>query len=171
MRKFLVQINKLIGFIRLFLLTFLIGVCGFAYYNKQELTSTKVEIYKVLDFDENVTCIRPSPLILVIELDKNKNIKLNGLFAARETSLNYGNLDEFSNLKNSLKENFTQREYFEAFREGTSIVEKTIIIKADESLKYGDVFKFIQELKETGAEPIQIQIDKCLYTIGGKCEE
>jgi biopolymer transport protein ExbD len=171
MRKFLVQLNKLLGFVRLFLLTFLIGICVFAYFNRQELTSTKVAVYKVLNFDENISCIKPDPLRLVIELDRNRNIKVNSLFAFRDNSLNFGNLDEFSMLKNNLKENFIDREKHEVFREGTKIVEKTIIIKADESLKYSEVFKFIQELKKTGAEPIQIQTEKCLYTIGGKCEE
>jgi biopolymer transport protein ExbD len=171
MRKFLVQLNKLLGFVRLFLLTFLIGICVFAYFNRQELTSTKVEVYKVLNFDENISCIKPDPLRLVIELDRNRNIKVNNLFGLRNTSLNQVNLDEFSMLKNHLKKSFIDREKYKVYREGTKIVEKTIIIKADESLKYGKVFNFIQELKETGAEPTQLQVDKCLYTIGGKCNE
>ncbi len=38
-------------------------------------------------------------------------------------------------------------------------IEKTLYVKADQSLKYGEVLKLIDELKGTGANPIGVVID------------
>ncbi len=65
-------------------------------------------------------------------------------------------LDE---LKQSLSEIFKYRETTGVFREGTNEVEKTVIIKAPLSAKYGEVVRLIDAVKETGAIPIVIQID------------
>jgi biopolymer transport protein ExbD len=38
-------------------------------------------------------------------------------------------------------------------------VEKTVVIKANRSCRYGDVIKLIDAVKGTGANPIILQLD------------
>jgi biopolymer transport protein ExbD len=45
------------------------------------------------------------------------------------------------------------------FREGTNEVEKTLFIKSPRTLKYGDVVRVIDAVKQAGAQPIGLQID------------
>ncbi|HJS52058.1 MAG TPA: biopolymer transporter ExbD [Pyrinomonadaceae bacterium] len=96
--------------------------------------------------------VKPNPLTLVVAINRNdRTITLNNEAA--------GSVDEPDNLINSLKNIFTQREQNDVRREGTNEIEKTLFIKSPTSIKYGDVAKVIDAVKEAGAEPIGLQID------------
>ena len=93
----------------------------------------------------------PNPLLLIVNLDKEGNITLNN-----EKQGSLSNLDQ---LKNLLARIFKERENNGVFREGKNEVEKTVFLKAAPQLKYEDVIKIIEALKDVGASPIGLQID------------
>src|SRR5262245_55326099 len=96
--------------------------------------------------------VKPNPLTLVVEINRNnRTLTLNNERA--------GSVDEPENLVNALKSIFTQREQNDVRREGTNEIEKTLFIKSPTSIKYGDVAKVIDAVKEAGAQPIGLQID------------
>ncbi len=87
---------------------------------------------------------------------------------ARLLLINMGRLDDTSRLKGKFAEIFRQRLEYRAYRVGmesridlpqSERIEKTLYVKADQSLKYGEVLKLIDELKGTGANPIGVVID------------
>ena len=89
--------------------------------------------------------VKPNPLTLVVSIDKNGALKLNNEVM--------GNVSETEALMNKLTEIFKERENNGVFREGTNEVEKTVFIKASQSLKYGDVVKVIDAVKIAGSQP------------------
>ncbi len=96
--------------------------------------------------------VKPNPLTLVVAINRNnRTLTLNNEPA--------GSVDEPENLVNALKSIFTQREQNDVRREGTNGIEKTLFIKSPTSIKYGDVAKVIDAVKEAGAQPIGLQID------------
>jgi len=96
--------------------------------------------------------VKPNPLTLVVAINRNnRTLTLNNEPA--------GSVDEPENLVNALKSIFTQREQNDVRREGTNEIEKTLFIKSPTSIKYGDVAKVIDAVKEAGAQPIGLQID------------
>lgn len=102
--------------------------------------------------DQQQVDVKPNPLTLVVAIDRN----------SRALSLNNepaGTVDEPENLTNKLLATFKEREANDVRREGTNEIEKTIFIKSPTSIKYGDVVKVIDAVKEAGAQPIGLQID------------
>jgi hypothetical protein len=79
-----------------------------------------------------------------------------------------GTLQDDGRLTRLLSEIFQQRLENRAYRKGsesradlpeTEKIEKTVYLKADRSLSYGEVVRLIDELKGAGADPIGLQID------------
>jgi len=102
--------------------------------------------------DQPLVDVKPNPLTLVINIDKNtKKVTLNNSEA--------GDTSDPSNLTAKLQEIFKQREQNGVFREGTNEVEKTIFIKSSQSVKYGEVVRVIDAAKTAGASPIGLQVD------------
>ena len=96
--------------------------------------------------------VKPNPLTLVVAINRNnRTLTLNNEPA--------GSVDEPDVLINNLKSIFSQREQNDVCREGTNEIEKTIFIKSPTSIKYGDVARVIDSVKEAGAQPIGLQID------------
>jgi len=96
--------------------------------------------------------VKPNPLTLVVAINRNnRTLTLNNEPA--------GSVDEPDALINNLKSIFSQREQNDVRREGTNEIEKTIFIKSPTSIKYGDVARVIDAVKEAGAQPIGLQID------------
>lgn len=93
--------------------------------------------------DENAP-IKPNPLTLVIRLAADGNVYINN------------NLKERSEFPAFLQNEFQKREKNLAFVEGTMEIEKTVFVFFEPDAKYGDVIKFVDELKVTGAEPIRL---------------
>jgi len=96
--------------------------------------------------------VKPNPLTLVVAINRNnRTLTLNNEPA--------GSVDEPDALINNLKSIFSQREQNDVRREGTNEIEKTIFIKSPTTIKYGDVARVIDAVKEAGAQPIGLQID------------
>lgn len=91
--------------------------------------------------------LKPNPLFLLVSISKDSKLRLN--------------MDDQTpdDMKEKLREIFRYREQNGNFREGTNEVEKTIFVKPSPSVSYGEIAKLIDALRETGAEPIGLQID------------
>ncbi|MBA3335132.1 MAG: biopolymer transporter ExbD [Pyrinomonadaceae bacterium] len=95
---------------------------------------------------------KPNPLTLVVTVNKSDmKLSLN--------KENAGDVSDASSLTTQLSEIFKERDTNGVFREGTNEVEKTVFIKSPRTVKYGDVVKVIDAVKQAGAQPIGLQID------------
>lgn len=94
--------------------------------------------------------VKPNPLSLVVEVDKEGKIRLN-----KQEMADAGATGA------ELAKIFGERTRNGVFKEGstTNEVEKTVFLKAPKSLKYGEVVKVIDAVKGAGATPIGLQID------------
>ncbi len=102
---------------------------------------------------DDQTVVKPNPLTLVVAINKaDKKITLNN----NET---LGDVTNTADLVNRLSAIFKEREANGSFREGTNEIEKTLFIKSPRSIRYGDVVKVIDAVKQAGAQPIGLQID------------
>ncbi len=102
----------------------------------------------------------PSPLALVVTIDKDLQIKLNKNAV--------GAIDDLSQLSGELSRVFQARKENGVFREDSvrrtnlsddEKIEKTVFIKAPRSIAYGQVVKVMDAVKGAGAAPIGLQID------------
>lgn len=101
---------------------------------------------------EDRTIAKPNPNTLVVAINKsNMQLTLN--------NEPFGNVSEPDPLINKLRAVFKDRSDKGVFREGTNEVEKTLFIKSPRSVKYGEVVKVIDAVKQAGAQPIGLQID------------
>lgn len=95
---------------------------------------------------------KPNPLTLVVAINKaDRKITLNNEPA--------GDITNTGDLTSRLSTIFKERESQGVFRDGTNEVEKTLFIKSPRSIRYGDVVKVIDAVKQSGAQPIGLQID------------
>lgn len=101
--------------------------------------------------EDAIVSPKPNPLTLLISLDKDGSLTLN--------NEKQGTLSDTSKLKKILIQIFKEREDNGVFREGTNEIEKTIFVKVAPSIKYADVIKVVDALKDAGASPIGLQID------------
>lgn len=104
----------------------------------------------------------PNPLTLVVTIDKDLRLKLNGL------SDDLGSVDDTGKLNEALVRLFQKRERAGTYRDDVmnpmdlpleERVVKTVFIKAPRSIKYGAVARVIDGVKGAGAQPIGLQID------------
>ncbi len=103
------------------------------------------------DLPEDVE-IKPNPLTLVVSINAGDlKIKLN--------NEDMGDVSDTDTLTERLNTVFKQREEGNVVREGTNEIEKTVFIKAPKSVRYGDVVKVIDGVKQAGAQPVGLQID------------
>ncbi len=93
--------------------------------------------------NKNALPPRPNPLFLRADLAADGKITLNNQPQGKS---------EFPALLGSI---FKERESNGVFREGMNEVEKTVTLYPAPNAKYGDVIKFIDELKVIGANPIE----------------
>jgi len=101
---------------------------------------------------DDQTIAKPNPLTLVVAINSSdRKITLNNVEA--------GNVTDAGDLTARLSTIFKEREASGAFREGTNEVEKTVFIKSPRSMKYGEVVRVIDAVKQAGAQPIGLQID------------
>jgi biopolymer transport protein ExbD len=97
--------------------------------------------------------IKPNPLTLVVTISGPPDLKLK---------LNLdemGSVNDTGPLSAKLASLFQLRKEQNAFRPGTTEVEKTVFVKAPRSMKYGEVVKVIDAIKGAGAKPVGLQID------------
>lgn len=88
---------------------------------------------------------------LTVSLGNDGKIKLY--------SEEYGNIENTNILKQKLEYIFWERAENGVFEDNSFKVVKRVIIKAPRSTKYGDVVKVIDAVKQSGADPIILQID------------
>jgi biopolymer transport protein ExbD len=119
-----------------------------------------VQIPKEPDPNEDLSTLKPNPLMLLVSVGPDLKLRLN--------QEDYGNLNDSDPLSAKLLEIFKQRLETRAYKPGVELrtdlpeserIEKTLIIKASRSVKYGDVIKMIDAVKRAGAFPIVLQID------------
>lgn len=95
---------------------------------------------------------KPNPLTLVVAVNNSdKKITLNNNAA--------GDVSNAADLTTQLTSIFKEREANGVLREGTNEVEKTVFIKSPRTMKYGEVVRVIDAVKQAGAQPIGLQID------------
>lgn len=96
--------------------------------------------------------VYPNPLLLVTRLDNNAGLTLN--------NESQGSLVDTSPLRDRLGAIFKEREENGVLRPGTNRIEKEVRITAAASVKFGDVIRLVDALKDAGASPIGLQIDE-----------
>lgn len=119
-----------------------------------------VDLPAVPDPNQDPSQLRPNPLALVLTISPDLTVKLN-----QEA---YGSVNDLQPLSEKLMDIFRQRLENHAYRQGfetlTNVpederIEKTITIKANRRIKFGDVEKVINALKGAGASPIVLHLD------------
>ena len=104
----------------------------------------------------------PDPKTLVVTIQLDRTLKLNGL------TDDMGTVADASKLRDFLISLFKQRKINHVYRAEmlTRVdvpedyrIEKTVFIKAPRSIPYGEVTKVIDWLKGAGAEPVGLQLD------------
>ncbi len=103
----------------------------------------------------------PHPWTLVVTIDPNRSLKLNSL-------TDMGTVDDTSKLSAALAKLFEERKQNHSYRYEMLLrndlpddarIEKTVFIKAQRALPYGEVVKVIDGIKGAGANPIGLQLD------------
>jgi biopolymer transport protein ExbD len=106
--------------------------------------------------------LTPNVNTLVVTIDKDSRLKLNGL------EEDFGSVNDTSKLSATLAQLFADRKAAHIYREDvTSLsdltederVLKTVFIKAPRTIPYGAVARVIDGVKGAGAEPLGLQID------------
>ncbi|MGD9562246.1 MAG: hypothetical protein AB7W44_08170 [Pyrinomonadaceae bacterium] len=95
--------------------------------------------------------VYPNPLILETRLDNNAGLTLN--------NESQGSLSDTSMLRDRLRAIFKAREENGVFRRDTNEIEKEVRLRAAGAVKFGDVIKIVDALKEAGASPVGLLID------------
>lgn len=99
--------------------------------------------------------------MLVVTIEPDRSLKLNSLTGM-------GTIDDSSKLSLTLRNLFEERKKNRAYRyemlartdlPDDARIEKTVFIKAQRTLPYGEVVKVIDGIKGAGANPIGLQLD------------
>ena len=120
----------------------------------------RVQIPAEPDFNEDLSKVKPNPLTLVVSISRDLKLQLN-----QEPM---GPATDTANLTQTLTRLFQARKEQHAYKSGMETrtdvpederIEKTIVVKATRSIKYGDVVRLIDAVKGAGANAIVLQID------------
>lgn len=126
------------------------------------VTPLKPSRFKALIPDPPPDIGEPHPLTLVVTIDHDLRLRLNGL----EDDL--GSVNDTSKLSETLGALFQRRREAHVYRNDVANVMdlpedertvKTVFIKAPRSISYGAVARVIDGVKGAGAQPIGLQID------------
>jgi biopolymer transport protein ExbD len=102
----------------------------------------------------------PNPLALVVAVGSDSSLRINN-----ETG---GTVEEPGKLAATLKDTFARRLENQVYSQNAANdpnlteeekIEKTVFIKAPRGIDYGSVAKVIDVVKQSGAQPISLQID------------
>ena len=103
----------------------------------------------------------PPPWMLVVAVDQERRLSLN-------TQAGFGSIDEPASLIAELTRVFRERRENGARRilspgaavaAADDLVERTVFIKAPRALRYGEVARLIDAVRDAGASPVGLQID------------
>ena len=123
-------------------------------------TRITVELPPQPNPNQDLTQLKPNPLTLVVDISPDLTVKLN--------QDPHGSINDLTPLQQKLIEVFRLRREQYAYRRGYETrtdlpederIEKTITIKANRRVKFGEVAKVIDALKGAGANPIILQLD------------
>ena len=98
--------------------------------------------------------------MLFISIENNGQIKVN--------SEDNGNLRDMNKLKYRLKSIFQERTSNGVFEAGSNKTVKVVSIKAPFSIKYSDFIKLVDSVKESGADPIILDVEE--YSVTSKAK-
>ena len=105
--------------------------------------------------------LAPPDWMLLVTIQPDRTLKLNSL-------TDMGTIDDTWKLSMALRNLFEERKKNRAFRYEMLLrsdlpddarIEKTVFIKAQRTLPYGEVVKVIDGIKGAGANPIGLQLD------------
>ena len=117
---------------------------------------------KVPSPPDNNMHLDPNILTLVVRIESDRTLRLNGL------TDDMGTIDDPSKLNSRLVALFADRTRNRVYRPELAArldlpeslrTERTVFIKAPRALPYGEVARLLDGLKATGADPIGLQID------------
>lgn len=119
-----------------------------------------VELPAEPDPNEDLSRLKSNPFTLVVSISKDLKLRLN--------QDDIGSVNDSAPLSQRLQQVFQQRREMRAYEPGLETrtdltederVEKTIIVKAPRSIRYGDVMKVVDAIRGAGASPIVLQLD------------
>ncbi len=119
------------------------------------VTPTKPSAFKAKVPSEPTSDDRviPDAQTLVVVVGNDAGLRLNG-----ETSL--GTVDDPAKMIERLKAVFSQREAnSELSPAGEGSIQRSVFVKAPSTLNYGSVARVVDAVKQSGADPIALQID------------
>lgn len=120
----------------------------------------RVQIPVEPDPNDDLSKLKPNPLTLVVSISLDLKLELN-----REPM---GTATDTAKLTQTLTRIFQARKEQHAYKPGMETrtdvpederIEKTIVVKATRSNKYGDVVRLIDAIRGAGANPVVLQID------------
>ena len=100
------------------------------------------------DVDEDTIRLRPNPLMLRVTIDGSHRIALNGEQQVSQEAL-----------LERLRRIFRQREELKVYGPGSDQIEASLFLKADPSLPFPSLIDLLRQLRQTGANPMGLQID------------
>ncbi|HEX8845352.1 MAG TPA: biopolymer transporter ExbD [Pyrinomonadaceae bacterium] len=96
--------------------------------------------------------IKPNPQTLLVEIRRDLKISLN--------QLDMGAVNSPEPLGKTLEEAFKQRKELGIYNPETYEIDKTVLIKADRAIKYGDLLKVAKRVLDSGASPVGLVTDE-----------
>lgn len=126
------------------------------------VTPQKPHRFKAMIPDPPPDSGEPNPLTLVVTIDNELRLRLNGL------KDDLGSVNDTSKLSEALSALFQKRREARTYRNDVANpmdlpederTVKTVFIKAPRSISYGAVARVIDGVKGAGAHPIGLQID------------
>ncbi len=106
----------------------------------------------IADLEKRELRLPNDDTFLIVSIEKDGKLKIN-----REV---HGTLENTKPLLEKLKEIFAYRKEMGVFEENSREPVRAVIVKSPRSEKYGNVVKVIDAVKESGADPIVLQIDE-----------
>lgn len=96
--------------------------------------------------------VRPNPLFLLINVDAQNKLTLNGE--------DEGKLSDLNKLKNHLSEIFKARIDNGVFREGSNTVDTTVNLLMPNAMKFGEIQKLVLAVSSAGSDRIFLAFDR-----------
>ncbi len=96
--------------------------------------------------------IKPNPLFLLIDVDAENKITLNGE--------EEGNMSDLKTLKNHLSDIFRARSDNGVLRIGSNTIDTTVNLLVSNSIKFGQVQKLVLAVSSVGADRIFLAFDR-----------
>lgn len=96
--------------------------------------------------------VRPNPLVLVLTVRPDSKITLNGD--------DVGSVNDTAPMAKRLADLFKYRTQMGVFRLGTTEIEKSVIVRAAPSIRYGELVKVVDAALEAGASPVGLATDE-----------